>query len=295
MSTIQSNSVWTDKEAELRAWSSQPASDVVHIALTSSLTGARPRSSSQAVSPATSSGSTDSARVIRNLCASFEGVQSNACGSCIGYLEDATTKDRVGIYHPREPLFGASALNTARLADVLGQGLGNSSSRKIALMAANAVLQLYETPWLPDGVGRYDIIIFKKDGLLLAEYPFVSAVMGAAPGRVVTNITQNPFIRNAAIHALGVLLVELCLGEAIEDQVPGAANSSIMPLLNFTAAYHLERVREKYGQGYLDAVRRCLYCDFNQPMTTLGNADFRKAVYAGVVVPLEKTIQYFDG
>ncbi|KAK5703861.1 hypothetical protein LTR97_002874 [Elasticomyces elasticus] len=306
MSTVQVASSWTDKETELRAWARLPPSEPIQVPTSPPHGGTRPRPSLRFSEPAMQTAtqvkpqnSDDSAQSIQNLCASFEIVQSSHCGGCIGYLEDVTTKDRIGIYHPKEPLFGATAFTTTSLADLLGRELNGLSSRRIALMAAKSVLQLYETPWLPRRLDRHDIMIFKKDGLLLADYPFVSAAMGGAPGNLAADVAESRVIRNATVFALGVLLIELCLGKTIDDPTlvpdPRSSGSKKPPLDFMTAVNHLDRVYGTNGLRYGDAVRRCIYCEFDQRATTLGDAQFRKAVYAGVVVPLEEDIQYFSG
>jgi len=56
-----------------------------------------------------------------------------------------------------------------------------------------------------------------------------------------------------------------------------------------------EEIALEAGQLYADAVRRCIRCDFNRKTSSLDDQDFQQAVFDGVVVPLEKTLQHFKG
>lgn len=48
------------------------------------------------------------------------------------------------------------------------------------------------------------------------------------------------------------------------------------------------------GRRYSDAIRRCIRCDFDRKGMNLENESFQHAVYYGVIVLLEKTLQQFN-
>ena len=99
-------------------------------------------------------------------------------------------------------------------------------------------------------------------------------------------------IRNSCIYTLGIFLIELYLGQTMqdlqepEDAIPGGM---LEFLPEFLAAKRLVNV------VYDEAVRRCIYCDFDQREYDLDNEEFCQAVYEGVVAPLEENVKLIDG
>lgn len=49
------------------------------------------------------------------------------------------------------------------------------------------------------------------------------------------------------------------------------------------------------GKLYSEAVRRCIRCDFDRRDMDLDSENFQEAVFDGVVVPLDTTLQQFSG
>jgi hypothetical protein len=80
---------------------------------------------------------------------------------------------------------------------------------------------------------------------------------------------DHPGIRNTTLFALGIVLLELCLGQTLESMTEA-------------------------GNRYGDVARRCIYCEFDSRDTNLNNERFREAVYQGVVAPLEDIFNDFD-
>ena len=105
-------------------------------------------------------------------------------------------------------------------------------------------------------------------------------------------------IRNQTLFTLGVLLIELLYGMSIEELqttpdlacegTPGAVWCTVERLVD-------EEIALEAGQLYSDAVRWCIRCDFNRTNMSLDDQEFQQAVYEGVVAPLEKTLQHFNG
>ena len=106
-------------------------------------------------------------------------------------------------------------------------------------------------------------------------------------------------VRNECIFALGIFLIELCLGRPItelkepQDEIPGGM---LQFLVEFRTATRLVNVvYDEAGKRYGDVVRRCIYCDFDQREYDLDNNEFCQAVYEGVVAPLEEDVKLIDG
>lgn len=106
-----------------------------------------------------------------------------------------------------------------------------------------------------------------------------------------------PNIRNEFTFGLGILLIEICLAKTIEQlRIPSDLNpdGTEHVTTNFrTATRSLDEVYQEAGGRYGDAVRRCIYCDFDQRKADLEESSFRRAVYEGVVYWLEEDLKEF--
>ena len=97
---------------------------------------------------------------------------------------------------------------------------------------------------------------------------------------------------------LAVLLIEVCFCKPLQalrihmDMKDGMPNA----FTDFaTAGRLLDEVKNNAGLNWVDAIRRCVYCDFDQHDCSLDNPDFRLAAYQGIVEPLVKDLKYFHG
>ena len=108
-------------------------------------------------------------------------------------------------------------------------------------------------------------------------------------------------IRNDTLFALGILLIELCMGTPIDDlHVPEDLNpdGSTHGLSDYYTAIRLldsGEISDNYGMKWSDIVRRCILCNFGQSSTSFEDAKFRKAVYDDVIAELEEYHRQFSG
>jgi hypothetical protein len=175
--------------------------------------------------------------------------------------------------------------------------------RKIALMASWNLLQLYSTPWLQDHIYWNMIGLIRSDDGSVIDLPFISKDLVPRVGTSRQTLSSDPVslacIRNEWVYALGVFLIELCLGESISqlrepgDEIPGG----MMPFLTEfrTATRLIEVVEDRAGIRYGAAVRRCIRCDFDQRVYDLDDDGFCQAFYKGVVTCLEDDVKQIDG
>ena len=178
-------------------------------------------------------------------------------------------------------------------------GLSRGSRLHLGLTVASSVLQLHRTPWLCDDWSKDDIMVYEDDTCGLNEEVFVSRSFPEAISPEDSSRNANfPVIRNTTVFALGIVLIELSLGRSIEslrtlDDPLGADGCANIQTIWCTADRLLNTIYSEYGRRYGDAVRRCIYCDFDQRHTTLDNEKFRQAVYDGVVAELEDEVDTF--
>lgn len=246
---------------------------------------------------------------IKDLCASIQRLRAMQCGMCLGYLRDARDARRHGLFWPRKQLIDKSSFESLSLGSVLaehagysGTRLSNADRRRLALSLALGTLRLHDTPWLSKLWDRNDITLLKQNGKILADHPFVSTDlqdMGQQrPGqRRQCSFAPCAAVRNQTLFALGVALIELCLGRpfdqlsAPEDLLPDGTKHPASDY--FTAVRLLDAVYDEAGGKYGDAVRRCIYCEFDHPKPNLEDDSFCESVYSDVVVVLEEDLRQF--
>jgi hypothetical protein len=247
---------------------------------------------------------------IQDLCQAITKLQQPQLELCAGYLIDSL-KRKHGIYPLDTPACQDSQQQwlAYTLRQVLtkragfGRRLMQHDKFKIAVDLASSVLQLYKTPWLNDSWGDDDVYFVHRPGAPLStiyQHPFIYRKF-ASTATSQSSIPAPPvrsLIRNQTLFTLGVLLIELLYGTSIEGlQTPHDLDCEGTPGAVWCTAERLvdEEIALEAGQLYADAVRRCIRCDFNRKSSSLDDQDFQQAVFDGVVAPLEKTLQHFNG
>lgn len=174
---------------------------------------------------------------------------------------------------------------------------------EIAAAAAWATLLLCDTPWLNHAWDKHELCFFSEN---------LSTVTLPIAGRCVSmtqscSLNSQPasklgipphhsnVIRNEAIFALGVLLIELCLNRSFEE-CKRAANINIAStniIDDYGVAESLiEDVFDEGGEPYGNAVQRCIRFAFPGRDTTknFSHATFRQHFHHLVVAPIEATL-----
>lgn len=175
--------------------------------------------------------------------------------------------------------------------------------RRIALIASWNLLELYSTPWLQDHIYWKKIGLLQGDDGSVIDLPFISKDIVPSIGPPGQPLRADPVslacIRNEWVYALGIFLIELCLGKSISqlqepgDEIPGG----MLPFLTEfrTASRLIEVVEDQAGVRYGAAVRRCIRCDFDERVYDLDDEAFCRAFYKGVVACLEDDVRQIDG
>ncbi|KAH0545416.1 hypothetical protein FGG08_000557 [Glutinoglossum americanum] len=169
----------------------------------------------------------------------------------------------------------------------------------VAVTLASSLLLLHTTPWLSERWSKRDILFLRANegssGPVIFERPYVSR-------DATSTMTRDTPTHNScrkSIQALGILLLELCFGQALEEQPirknylgpDGKPNDNT----DFaTASKWYEQALGEGGPEYDNAIRRCIFCAFGPRSTNLEDHEFRDAVYSEVVRPLEKALRNFE-
>jgi len=171
---------------------------------------------------------------------------------------------------------------------------------EIAVAAAWTTLLLCETPWLNHAWDKHELCFF-SESVSTSGQPLIrciSMTQGCASSPPSTNIAgvnmQRIIIRNEAVFALGILLIELGLNKSFEEckrmQNLGTATNVVD---DYGVADDLiEEVFDEVGEPYGNAVQRCIRFAFPGRDTTknFSHAAFRQYFHNLVVAPIEATL-----
>ena len=229
--------------------------------------------------------------------------------SCLGLLLDQeANQHRVSLREGTLP--SSPSLQIVSLKKLLGQALKIAKRDRliIGVKLASSVLQLYQTPWLKEVWSKSDIFFVQHEaqgGKTFISKPFVSKAFNSPVCKINARVPTEPYttiasdVRNQTIFSLGIVLIELWYGQTLETlRVPAdlRANNKPNQLTDFATARRLtEEIYDEAGEWYGDAVRRCIYCEFDLRNTSLDTEGMKEAVYSGVVDPLQENLTSFCG
>lgn len=258
---------------------------------------------------------------IADLCEAVRKAHHGTCKGPLGYLRDS--QDRRHAFYPSiQPTRFSENAETVTLASLLSKTTSSNGrdlrgmvsmtlSRlerySIAVTLASSLLQLYSSPWIGETWSKNDIyFLIAASGSprpILVDKPYVTRKFTSySPQTPVTSVSEQIGLNSStkSIQALGIMLLELCFGEAIEDQPirskylgpDGQPND----MTDFCTAQHWLQ-HDALGEGgpeYFEAIRRCLFCAFGPKSTNLEDDELRAAIYSEVVEPLEGAVRQFN-
>lgn len=240
---------------------------------------------------------------IANLCGLFrksnKKAEADSYGTIIDHGSDAARGYKVypiSVSDYEEPR-QASVIS---LREILQQGdnsphLPYQNRLQLAVVLSSSILQLHGSHWLPDNIGSRDIFFATKQGYPIYNHPLVMKSLQTdypAPYKHEGEIVM-PFKCNPTLFSLGVLLIELILGETFESLRTAqetALGASRLLLDYITAQRVVDQIR-MMSSNYGTAVTRCFGGDLHKNDHSLDSEDFCQEVYAGVVALLEKDLE----
>jgi hypothetical protein len=220
---------------------------------------------------------------IQDLCKATTASYQSQRDQCIGFLTD-NTKRKHGIYplelaaHCDQQSWAAYSLRQVLTKRAnINRRLTQLDKFRVAVDLASSVLQLYKTPWLDEQWSDNDVYFVHRPGVPLSnlyKHAFVYRELSSTPS---AQKAAYKVIRNQTLFTLGILLTELLYGKSIEElQLSRDLNCQGTPGIAWCTAERLieEEIEYEAGPRYLDAVRRCIRCDFNRKELRLDNEDF---------------------
>jgi hypothetical protein len=256
------------------------------------------------IPPKPASGHLSPSEEIECLCTAIRKFASKE--SCLGVLTGESNPKRQHSISLTGEAFCLDSTRAVPLADLLTPQLGRKHRLALAVKLASALLQLYKTPWLEEMWGKQDILFIQQQDDScndILQKPFVSKPFIPPTCKLQRSQEQGPAtypsreVRNQSTFKLGVLLIELWFGKPLEDlriATDMDNQNEANQITDFaTARRLLEDVYCEAGESYGNAVRRCIFCEFDQWPPSLDSRAMKDAVHRGVVMPLELYLKPF--
>ncbi|KAF1993825.1 hypothetical protein P154DRAFT_449145 [Amniculicola lignicola CBS 123094] len=163
----------------------------------------------------------------------------------------------------------------------------------IALLLASSVAQLQFTPWLRIGLTKEDVLFFsREDDVSAIPYgePFIR--QGFESFR---HVQGNEDADECNFYSLGILLLELCFGQRLEDHPlrkkhPAGDENSKQAFDLMAALKWSQSVADEGGSDYATAVKWC-FMGASSPDI---NKSWRTEIITNVVRPLELCQKHFE-
>ncbi|KAF4631574.1 hypothetical protein G7Y89_g6550 [Cudoniella acicularis] len=234
---------------------------------------------------------------ISDLCSVLKGLDPSA--KSLGYLSDRKNRRHelccLTQEVPDPEIFDLVGLE--KLLAVEGKlRLTRQKRYKVACILASSLLQLQTTPWLSGNLNKQSILFYYQENEVLADQPYISHSFPSTKSCHGSTGTTSENEKNlssprVALSSLGILLLELCWGQSIEDQTNlrkrhlSSDGKAIEGTDYLTAIDWLDTVDEEEPK-MVPIIKWCIFCLYSgKPNWT--DTKFTQAVYVNVVRPLE--------
>lgn len=231
---------------------------------------------------------------ISNLCASLKSPKS----SCCGYLSVDDCKYYVYTVSRRT----ANVVPSISLDQILRREVQPVPKRSqryaLSLSIASSFIQLLDSPWLPSASIRKADIHFLGDldnpNIFLIDQPHINPDFTLTrPEAPAAAKPTSPISVTEALDHLGIMLLELCFGQALQDQPyrgrwPAGSDERERACFDIMAARDWQReVNDEAGQDFAEAVAWCLGGNRSTPPDK-----WRQEMLKRVIKPLQRCLDY---
>lgn len=224
----------------------------------------------------------------------------------MGSIEDSDAKHRYCFYSMDKH---QKSLETQTLEDLLSSSLQSVGGLQrpaclfsrhdrllLAAILASNVLQLHGS-WLKSDWRSRDIVFPKAsdDGKAVVKQPYLAGHGVSTVSSPTITTTTSPLIANAVLFPLGLVLVELSLGQSIsalrisDDDDTVEANANLK-----TGLRVLGRVYGDSGERYGNVVTNCFRWSATRN-STADDDDFQQLAFQDIVSPLIEDLWTFEG
>ncbi|KAK8109060.1 hypothetical protein PG984_014861 [Apiospora sp. TS-2023a] len=231
------------------------------------------------------------ARPIQSLCATL-AREVPPSSHCIGYMQDEDV--RYFIYSDGSSVPKSSELQLLQiLRGEVKPPLTRRQRYRLALTLASSFVQLKDSPWMQASWGKEDVYFARSesDNVLFLDSPYMvhnfNTCMPAEPA--ADHKARQDVV--SGIICIGIMLLELCFGSAIEHhprraEFPPGDEQTKSAFDLIAAMQWMTEVNEEAGESYTEAVEWCLLgC-----RTSIIDGSWRGLMTEKVIVPLENAV-----
>jgi len=231
---------------------------------------------------------------IASLCSTLKTTDLNI-DDCLGYLSDDEQQQHE-LRLINNSTSSSQALEQTSLEELLANKgemtLSRQKRYKIASVVASSLLQLQNTPWLTDNLEKKNIMFYHNGSDVLVEEPFINHPFTPTKVRPEEKNPDAPrILPRRTLSSLGIILLELCFGDAIENQTEmrkahlSSDGKALEGTDYLTAIEWLDKVAEEEPK-MAPIIKWCIFCLF-EGKPNWADTTFTQAVYSSVVQPLE--------
>lgn len=246
---------------------------------------------------------------ILDFCATaFDSRHMSTAGG-LGYFKDdglQHCRQRLHRTSARKPSFAVSLdalIKTSAGATRPQDELLRRYRLFLAVVLASSVIQLGDTDWMRNFWTSADIMVPQLADSQLADlrpnetFPYLSWKLTSPLSR-----TDNTFdmskesCRSRVVFALGLTLVELCLGWRLAElRTEEDTRATPLETKRATAIRLLDRIYQEEGEEYRYIVEKCVMLQFRTENWLMDDEKFQKAIFFDVVEPLEDILARLPG
>ncbi|KAI0146973.1 hypothetical protein GGR57DRAFT_280567 [Xylariaceae sp. FL1272] len=238
----------------------------------------------QSGGPNTNSSTPKSDLLINDLCKSLSLVRT---GSGLIGQDDRKYKMKFAHISPSKRM----SLSQIILMGEEETGFARQQRLSVAVTLASSFVQLKDSPWLLETWSKGNIIFSVVDACIDFG-PLIRRQF--RPPHAAQTKTKYDLVNNIA--SLGIVLLELCFGQVIEQQsarrmLPPGDGMEKAAFDRMAASEWIKRVRGEAGSNYHRAVEWCLSKCSSSP---LSQTTWRQEMLREVVAPLHRCVKAFE-
>jgi hypothetical protein len=229
-------------------------------------------------------------QVVTNLCS----VLRQPCHPWLGFCVDNNDYIR-GAYPARERsvVFLENGIGLDEILANKSRSLTKEEVYNLSITLTSSLLQLSHTPWLQQTCNKAHIVFLRaNDGSAMivdVKHPYLTREHKPDDIQLVRH-DDNSQNDCSKLLALGVMLLEICCGQTIENLHQPEDLGPNNELSNLSAARRWLLEQKNKGDisfAFYSAIFHCLKC-FVDPTANLENMAFAQAVEEQVLAPLEE-------
>ncbi|KAL6408888.1 hypothetical protein AUP68_07836 [Ilyonectria robusta] len=237
---------------------------------------------------------------VSNLCQVIPRWRKGPAVSCYGYVADIHRK--FGLYPQENQLESHTTITLRQLLEghLSDSQVGYIGKLEIALAISTSILHLYNTAWLTKMITLDDVLFFRgKEDVSLSNVqslsqPFVAKSISEANQSHVGQSQQDTFTQqrpiNLMVLSLGVLLIQVIIGKAIETlDMAECMDLDAILAMNQAGKSFNGQILESGGMNYTTVVDWCLNTVFSTG--GLENENVSQNFYVEVVARLEEDVK----